>query len=169
MICRIANRILLVASMLAMAAGTSFLLASCAFARTRSGVCSVTKPNGDTPPGQSGGPDWYGNGALWTVLFRNGVVEFRPRGPGFILPDGSLMMKFPWWRRAEGKLLITGRRVDASAPPLRAEVGQSGDVHMVPTYIIFPTAGCWEVTGKVGETRLVFVTRVVKIGKGPES
>ena len=32
-----------------------------------------------------------------------------------------------------------------------------------PTALIFPTEGCWEVTGKVGETSLTFVTRVVKI------
>ncbi len=42
-------------------------------------ACSVTKPNGDTPPGQSPSADYYGNGALWTVLYSEGVV-FRPGG-----------------------------------------------------------------------------------------
>lgn len=151
----------------AAAVATSSLLASHALARTLPGHCFVTKPNGDVPPGHQRDPNGYGNGALWTTLFANGIVEFRPGGSGFVLPDGSLMMKFPWWRRAEGKLMITGRRLDASAPALRAEVGQSDDVHMVPTYIIFPTTGCWEVTGKVDNSRLVFVTRVVKVGNGP--
>jgi hypothetical protein len=76
-------------------------------------------------------------------------------------------MKFPWWRKADAPLEITERRLDATAPPLRAEIGRSSDVHMVPTYIIFPTPGCWEVTGKVGEVSLVFVTRVVKVGNDP--
>jgi len=129
--------------------------------------CRVTKPNGHAPLGQPRGPQTYGNDALSTVLSPNGVVEFRPGGPGFVLPDGSLMMKFPWWRKAEAALEITGRRLDASAPPLRSEIGSSEDVHMVPTYVIFPTTGCWEVSGKVGDVSLVFVTKVVKVGNGP--
>ena len=36
-----------------------------------------------------------------------------------------------------------------------------------PTSLIFPTSGCWEVTGRVGEIRLTFVTLVVMIGEGP--
>jgi len=54
---------------------------------------------------------------------------------------GSLMMKFPWWRKADAPLEITGRRLDATAPPLRVEIGRSGDVHMVPTYINFSDYG----------------------------
>ena len=62
---------------------------------------------------------------------------------------------------------ISGRRLDATASPLRAEIGSSGDIHMIPTYIIFPTTGCWEVTGKVDDVSLIFVTKVVKVGNGP--
>ena len=135
---------------------------SLAVAADSTSECKVTKPNGQAPLGQPRGPDIYGNDALSTVLFPNGVVEFSPRGPGFVLSDGSLMMKFPWWQKGDAPLEITGRRLDATAPPLRAEIGGSGDVHMVPTYIIFPTTGCWEVTGKVSEVSLVFITKVVK-------
>jgi hypothetical protein len=46
-----------------------------------------------------------------------------------------------------------------------------GGPGFVPTdgslYLIFPTPGCWEITGRVGETSLTFVTVVVKIGEGP--
>jgi hypothetical protein len=35
--------------------------------------------------------------------------------------------------------------------------------------LVFPTPGCWEVTGRVGTTRLTFVTQVMKIGKGPST
>lgn len=132
-----------------------------------SSECRVTKPNGRGPLGQPRGNTIYGNDALSTVLDPNGVVEFRPGGPGFVLPDGSLQMKFPWWRNSEAALEITGRRLDATAPPLRAEIGSSGDVHMVPTYLIFPSTGCWEVSGKTGGVSLVFITEVVKIGNGP--
>jgi hypothetical protein len=137
------------------------------FAAHPSTGCPVTKPNGKAPLGQPHGSRTYGNDALSTTLFPNGVVEFRPGGPGFVLPDGSLKMKFPWWRKAEATLEVTGRRLDAAAPPLRAEIGGSTDVHMVPTYIIFPTTGCWSVTGKVGKASLVFVTKAIKVGNGP--
>jgi hypothetical protein len=116
-------------------------LSTSAMAETPEQDCPVTKPNGDTPPGQSDVPGWYGNGVLWTMLFSNGVVEFRPGGPGFVAPDGSLKMKFPWWRKEPERLVITGRRLDASAPPLSAEIGRSNDAHFVPTYLIFPTVG----------------------------
>ncbi|PYV41517.1 MAG: hypothetical protein DMG06_16860 [Acidobacteria bacterium] len=38
----------------------------------------------------------------------------------------------------------------------------------VATALIFPTPGCWEVTGRVGQGSLTFVTQVGKIGEGPE-
>lgn len=140
-------------------------------------VCAVTVPNGSEPPGvlTHHGPNdspvknsnFYGNGKLWTTLWPNGTVEFRPGGPGSMDSDGSLSMKFPWWRGVRGKLTIEGRRLDASAPPLRAHIPEGyGDTGFQSTALIFPTEGCWEVTGKVGEASLKFVTRVVKAGGG---
>jgi hypothetical protein len=98
-------------------------------------------------------------------LWPEGTVVFRPGGPGSIEPDGSLAMKFGWTRGEglRGKLKIHGRRLDASAPPLRASIPDGyGDTGFQATALIFPTEGCWEVTGEVGETRLTFVTRVIK-------
>jgi len=99
-------------------------------------------------------------------LWPEGTVVFRPGGPGSIEPDGSLAMKFGWTRGEglRGKLKIHGRRLDASAPPLRASIPDGyGDTGFQATALIFPTEGCWEVTGEVGETRLTFVTRVVRV------
>ena len=42
----------------------------------------------------------------------------------------------------------------------------TGDRGFQATYIIFPTPGCWEVTGRVGDAKVTFITRVVKIGDG---
>jgi hypothetical protein len=90
---------------------------------------------------------------------------FEPKGSGFIRPDGSLLMKWPWWRGARGKLSIEGRRLDAPAPPLRSAIPDGyGDAGFQATALNFPTEGCWEVTGKVGEAGLTFVTLVVKVG-----
>lgn len=72
-------------------------------------------------------------------------------------------MKYPWWRAVVGKLTIEGRRLDAPAPPLGAWIPDGyGLTGFQATAIIFPTEGCWEVTGKAGEASLTFVMIVVK-------
>lgn len=135
---------------------------SVATAANSSQSCEVTVPNGSPPPGERPSPNLHGNGSLWTGLYPNGTVVFNPGGPGFVLEDGSLSMKFWWWRGVKGKLTIQGRRLDASAPPLRASIPAGyGDIGFQATGLIFPTEGCWEVTGKVGEASLTFVTLVV--------
>jgi hypothetical protein len=77
-------------------------------------------------------------------------------------------MKFPWERSVRGQLTIDGRRLDALAPPLRADIPCCyGDIGFQATALIFATPGCWEVTGHVGDANLTFITNVVKIGDGP--
>ena len=117
-----------------------------AAAATQLATCTVTEPNGQMPPGEGASGGHYGNGELWTVLWPEGTVVFRPGGPGFVLTDGSLQMKFPWWRAVPGLLTINGRRLDAPAPPLRAYIpsGYSASGFQA-TSLIFPTPGCWEV------------------------
>lgn len=91
---------------------------------------------------------------------------FQPGGPGSIEPDGSLSMKFSWWREAglRGKLTIHGRRLDAPASPLRAYIPEGYiDTGFQVSGLIFPTEGCREVTGEVGDSSLTFVTRVVRV------
>jgi hypothetical protein len=150
--------------------------------RTAQPACKVTIPNQSQPPVKKFGgmvtyapdyegrrdlsnPDAHGNGKLWTVLWANGTVLFQPNGPGFIGEDGSLSMKWPWYRGVQGRLTITGRRLDGPAPPLRADIPEGyRETGFQATALIFPTEGCWEVTGQVGETSpLTFVTRVIKI------
>jgi hypothetical protein len=76
-------------------------------------------------------------------------------------------MKFGWWRALPGpKLTIEGRRLDAEAPPLRASIPDGYGAQFQATGIIFPTPGCWEVTGRAGGASLTFVTRVVHIHCG---
>ena len=131
-------------------------------------ACPVTTPNGSTPPGEQPSPNYHSNGQLWTVLWPDGQVIFEPSGPGSIEEDGSLGMKWAWWRSVAGQLTIEGRRLDAPAPPLRADIPKGyGESGFQATDLIFPSDGCWEVTGKVGQAELTFVTLVVKIGAGP--
>jgi hypothetical protein len=110
----------------------------------------------------------HGNDALSTTLWPEGKVVFKPGAAGFVLEDGALEMKFPWWRLVRGRLTIKGRRLDGAAPPLRASIPDGyGEIGFQATELIFPTAGCWEVTGHIGDRSLTFVTLVEKIGKGP--
>jgi hypothetical protein len=130
--------------------------------------CEVTKPNdvgilGNTERGS------YGNGRLSVLgLWPDGTVVFKPGGAGFVTQNGSLGMKFGWRRGVRGRLTIEGRRLDAPALPLRAQIPDGyGDFGFQATYVIFSTPGCWEVTARVGDASLTFVTNVVKIGDGP--
>jgi hypothetical protein len=126
-------------------------------------ACPVTAPNGNTPPGETPAPEYHGNGALFTVLWPEGNIVM---GPQNVEPDGSLSMKFVWWRGVKGLLTIEGRRLDAEAPPLRADIPDGyGDSGIQSSALIFPTEGCWEVTGRVGDATLTFVTRVTKVDK----
>lgn len=134
-------------------------------------ACAVTTPNGIAAGPEHPGRFGYGNRQVSIGpfgLWPEGTVVFKPGGAGFVTRDGSLGMKFGWQRGVRGQLRIEGHRLDASAPPLRSEVPEGyGDLGFQPTYLIFPTPGCWEVTGRVGEASVTFVTRVVKIGDGP--
>lgn len=124
--------------------------------------CAVTEPNGSTPPGEQPSARHHGAGQLWTVLWPEGTVRVEADQ---VMEDGRLGMKFPWWRGVVGELSISGRRLDAPAPPLEAEVNDGyGESGFQASALFFPSAGCWEVTGRVGEHALTFVTRVEVAG-----
>jgi hypothetical protein len=136
--------------------------------------CHVTTPNGVV--GGAAAPDKYSYGnALLSIgpfgLWPDGTVIFKPGGAGFQTSDGALGMKFGWTRGGRGQIAVTGRRLDGDAPPLRSHFnGGYGDSGFTPSYLMFPTPGCWEVTAQLGdlnESKLTFVTKVVKIGAGP--
>ena len=81
-------------------------------------------------------------------------------------PDGSVGMKIAWYRAngLHGRLVIKGKRLDAVAPLLRAEIPDGySDTGFQPSGVIFPTEGCWQVTGKVADASVTFVTRVIKL------
>jgi hypothetical protein len=75
--------------------------------------------------------------------------------------QGEVVMKFPWDRGIRGRLQVTGLRIDADAPPMRARLPNYGITGFQPSVLIFPTEGCWEITGAVRQdTSLTFVTLV---------
>lgn len=118
--------------------------------------CGVTRPNASQPPGDTFGAEFHGNGQLWVGVPYANVVVNEPSA------DGTVSMKYGWWRGVSGTLSITGRRLDGTAPPLSATVPDGyGDTGFQSSGISFPTEGCWEVTGRAGGTTLTFVTLVL--------
>ena len=137
-------------------------------------ACNVTQPNqwklpiervtSGTRPGAPMEQSALGNGRLWVLLPTDGVVVFEPGSSGEINEDGSMAMKFPWWRAVPGApLVIEGHRLDGVAPPLRSHVPSGYDWLFQATALIFPTEGCWEVTGTVAGAKLTFVVQVVRL------
>ena len=128
-----------------------------------SAPCPVTIPNGQLPPANPF-PErhlHHGNGALWTALPVDGVI---PATPELVNSDGSIEHKFMWWLDVEGQLSIEGRSLDGTGPPVRARIpgGYDGSGFQA-SGIIFPSEGCWEVTGRAGASELTFVVLVARV------
>ena len=129
------------------------------------GFCRFTRANDNLPPGIHG-TAFLGNGKLATSAY--GVVDATPRT---LQADGSVSEKFMWFGAPtlpRLPLRVTGRRLDASAPPLRARVNEGGvdaggpGTRFWSSGLTFPTVGCWNVVGHVGKVRLSFVVKVRK-------
>jgi len=111
-----------------------------------------------------GGPGGYMNDALWTMLRmwsdQDGIVH-APRDQRIDEKGGINGMKWAWYRFKPGTLTITGQRLDAPADPLTAHVPEGySDTGFQVAGINFPSVGCWEVTGHLGEDSLTFVVLV---------
>jgi hypothetical protein len=132
-------------------------------------ACPVTLPNGrffltpfrPEPQGNHGNDDE----TLFTDLRPDGTVVFRRGGPGEMRRGGSLAMKWPWMRNGVvGRVEVTGRRLDDDGPPPDVEFADGGGEYgFQPSALVFPSAGCWEITARVGASTLTFVTRVVRL------
>jgi hypothetical protein len=132
-------------------------------AATSSSSCPVSHPNGGHPPGQL--PDrWYhGTGGLWTILWPRSTATVPPQN---VQRNGRLYVKVPWYREpgSQGTLRIHGHRLDNPAPALRADVPTGyGNLGFQASAILFPTVGCWQVTGRAGRGSLTMVMRVLKV------
>ena len=107
---------------------------------------------------------WFGTEKLWTSLRRSGEVwGWKPRPAG----TSNLTQKLFYYsvdydRHREGNadLKVTGRRLDADAPPLWTPpttnaLGEPYDA--MATGVYMPTPGCWEITGEYKGQKLTFV------------
>lgn len=135
--------------------------------------CPVTKPREVTfeaPAPYSPTPPWpnffwFGSEDLWTMLpVEGGWAELPLNSEGYT-------QKILWWSdmfvlkdEYEPALVVSGRRLDEEAPPLKfygATNAFGGDIgEAMLTGVDFPTHGCWEVTGQYKKAELSFVVWV---------
>jgi hypothetical protein len=119
-------------------------------------ACPVTAPR----PVDSRYP-WRASLFGWHSAHGNGKLWVGGLGPGGVIDRRS--WKFGWWRAVPGHLRITGRRIDAAAPPVRSSVPSGyGRTGFQSSGVDFPTEGCWQVTGQAGGASLSFVTLVTR-------
>lgn len=126
---------------------------------TAAAGCATTIPNGAVPPGEAPASGQHGNGQLWTVLDPSGTIDGAAVGD--VLADGSVRIKFPWWRATRGRLRVSGEGKGV-AGAVRAHIpagyGESG---FQASALIFPAPGCWTVLARAGSGRLSFTVRIV--------
>jgi hypothetical protein len=152
-----------------------FLIAAQAAHSAPPPPCDVTRPGGQ---GNS-----YGTRSLSVVLDPQGVIELKEGGAAFVQRDGAIGALLEWQRGVPGQMRIEGRRLDGRSRPLHAQIPKSGDgdTGWLPSYVLFPeppsgsASGpasepqCWEITGRVGETVLTFVTSLARTGAAPSA
>jgi len=104
------------------------------------------------PPPLYAGEFWSGSEMLWTMLRADGTWQKLP------YYGGAYAQKILWWRQgydpqteSAPNLTVTGRRLDAPAPPMgasRATNSSRGDIgSFMVIGVDIPTLGCWEITG----------------------
>jgi len=121
--------------------------------------CPVTQPNRVLPPGDDDALA-YGSGGVSTYLRPDGKVVAGADETTELRADGSLAAEWWWLRWTTGELEIRGRRLDAESGPLQAEVADAYGDGVLRSLLVFPEAGCWEVTGRMGDSGIVFITLV---------
>ncbi len=153
--------------------------------------CPVTKPPlmafippSPYPTEQPADSFWLGTENLWTSLPMDGTWKGLPlwsaaeqaenEDDSYRPTASAFRNKLVWWHegydwRTEDvpNLTVTGRRLDAPAPPLPTEHDNNGwtdDSHhpFMVTGIFIPALGCWAITGDYQGYRLTFVVLVTE-------
>jgi hypothetical protein len=148
-----------------MATAFLLLLAACVPllppAESPPNACAVTEPAWLKPPEdpavlnepQFGYYLVNADRSIWASASWTGQPEFPLRAT----EEGN---KVGWFRPAGATLKLTGRRLDADAPPMEAHVPCCYPTRFQSSGLYFPTEGCWKVIARAAESELTFVVRV---------
>lgn len=114
----------------------------------------------DTRADPTGVSDWYVNEDR--TIWAGAVPEGGWPAGGTLYADHTVVagQKTYWVRPRGTQLVITGRRLDASAALVQASIPRGYTTGFQIVALLFPTEGCWEVHAKAGDSELRFVTRV---------
>jgi hypothetical protein len=114
-----------------------------------------------TPPSRYVGQFWYGTANLWTMLGADGTWASLPHS------KAGYSQKVFWWAQSYDvnvepipKLTVTGKRLDAPAPPFLASSPTNASADFGEAMLVggeIPTLGCWEITGQYNGYELSFV------------
>jgi len=131
-----------------------------------SSTCSVSRLN---PVKQR--PEFELGTTRLAVSLPKNATHFAPKG--WVERDGSIRIKVGWLSPSGGPRgfpnggpLVTGRRLDRPAAPLRVRMGVKsfalGSGEFYPSSLHFPTVGCWRITAQNAKTSLTFTVRLVR-------
>jgi hypothetical protein len=125
-------------------------------------ACPVTAWSSTRPPDAAAASftsTWYGNDSLWAGLDRSYAGKWYASSSG---------VKVLWYRSARGKLTVDGSRIDGSALALKADIPEGyGDTGIQASGLVFPSEGCWKVTGKLNGQEITFVVDVLPADQNP--
>ena len=72
------------------------------------------------------------------------------------LRAGEQGVKTGWFRPAGEELIVTGQRLDGTAASLDAHLPCCYPTRFQASSLVFPTAGCWEITARAEKKELTF-------------
>ena len=95
---------------------------------------------------------WFGGEDLRAGLYLDSL------GVWYAAPEFA---KVHWLRPAGAPLTVEGRRLDGPSPPLDVRIPDGYETQgFQVTALTFPTAGCWEVVGRIPNAELRFIVEV---------
>jgi hypothetical protein len=136
---------------------------NCPVTTVQTGSFQAPEPYSSDAPWE--GLFWFGSEGLWTALQTNGVWSGLPDNPeGYTQKIAWWSKGYVWNKETQPSLIVTGKRLDAQAPPLKASrangayADDMGSAMMMG--VDFPMLGCWEITGHYKNTELTFIVWV---------
>lgn len=112
--------------------------------------------------GPRGNNDWYANAdrTIWATFWG---WDFVGHGPNEAYPKAGYVAtrKVLWYKPSDYPLLVTGNKLDGTAPPLFYDIANQSRLGPIQvSRLDFPTPGCWEVDAKAGTSELRFIIQV---------
>lgn len=117
------------------------------------GVCTESPHVSDRPPDDPGASSFASPGATW---FANPARTLWAWWWGKTHDGGYKVL----WVRPGQSLSVTGKRLDGTGAPLRADIPGGYDNTYQASGLYFPESGCWQVDARASGQTLRFVVDI---------